>query len=249
MFGAAVSALAIDPATPTTLYAGTYDRVVKSIDGGLSWAHSYSGNAITRVVLDPATPSTLYLASGDGIFKSIDAGNSWTPANNGLTSLYVLDLVSIRAPATLYAGTSSGGVFKSVDAGGSGFPPVMDSRTYRYPALSRSRRLLDDHAELLVEYQSQCRWSLGAASTGWMDSPCSAWRSTAQVHRRSTPGRHTTRCSSLRMQVPPVMANVGLAAVDVRVLRLIQRPRKDLRWGSRRDLQVSTPAEVGPLPK
>ena len=48
--GIPVFSLAIDPKTPTTVYAGTFDGVLKSPDGGGTWTGSNSGlPASTRV--------------------------------------------------------------------------------------------------------------------------------------------------------------------------------------------------------
>jgi photosystem II stability/assembly factor-like uncharacterized protein len=45
-----IPALAIDPLTPTTLYAGTYGGgVFKSMDGGVSWSASGLTNIYTSV--------------------------------------------------------------------------------------------------------------------------------------------------------------------------------------------------------
>jgi photosystem II stability/assembly factor-like uncharacterized protein len=69
-----VVALAIDPATPTTLYAGTFGGVFKSTDGGTNWSAVNTGLTNTYVValaIDPATPTTLYAGTnGGGVFKS-----------------------------------------------------------------------------------------------------------------------------------------------------------------------------------
>jgi hypothetical protein len=59
-----VYALAIDPATPTTLYAGTWGGgVFKSTNGGTNWSAVNTGLTNTYVwalAIDPATPTTLY---------------------------------------------------------------------------------------------------------------------------------------------------------------------------------------------
>src|SRR5258708_22002647 len=58
-----VSALAIDPLTPTTLYAGTYGHdVFTSTDGGGSWSASATGlpHPGTALAVDPPTPSPPY---------------------------------------------------------------------------------------------------------------------------------------------------------------------------------------------
>src|SRR5262249_1772086 len=59
-----VTALAIDPSTPTTLYAGTQIQgVFKSTDGGASWSQSINGlkNAYIRALaVDRASPAAVY---------------------------------------------------------------------------------------------------------------------------------------------------------------------------------------------
>jgi hypothetical protein len=68
-----MDALAIDPATPTTLYAGTeYGGVFKSTNGGGNWGAFNTGLTATPVwalATDPQTPTTLYAGtSGGGVF-------------------------------------------------------------------------------------------------------------------------------------------------------------------------------------
>jgi hypothetical protein len=83
--GARILSLAIDPATPSTLYAaatipGIGGLVLKSIDAGRTWKEINNGlpaDQPVTLVIDPKTPSTLYLAlsnpasSSGAIFKSI----------------------------------------------------------------------------------------------------------------------------------------------------------------------------------
>jgi len=118
--------LAIDPANPATLYAGTYGGalgIFKSTDSGGTWTAANTGLPnvnVQTLAIDPSTPSTLYAGTQGGVFKSTDSGGTWTAANKELTNPpYVLSLViDPSTPATLYAGTSGGGVFKSTDFGG-----------------------------------------------------------------------------------------------------------------------------------
>jgi len=132
------NALAIDPLTPTTVYAGSdRDGVFKSTDAGATWSHHNTGlthRRVHAVAIDPQTPTTLYAAGdfvpGDsnggvsgGVFKSTDGGDSWTQVNTGLSRLNVRTLaIDPRTPTTLYAGTYEGGVFKSSDGGGTWSP-------------------------------------------------------------------------------------------------------------------------------
>jgi len=119
-------ALAIDPTTPATLYAGTEGGVFKSTDGGGNWSAVNTGlplyTSFYTLAIDPTTPATLYAGtSGGGVFKSTNGGGSWSAVNTGLTATYVRALaIHPTTPATLYAGTE-GGVFaihQRLDAAG-----------------------------------------------------------------------------------------------------------------------------------
>src|SRR5438309_6849213 len=64
--GGWIFALAIDPVTPATLYAGTYrGGVFKSTNGGESWSAVNTGlpngDGWFSLVIDPQTPATLYV--------------------------------------------------------------------------------------------------------------------------------------------------------------------------------------------
>jgi len=124
--GANVVALVIDPVTPSTAFAGTLGSgVLKTMDGGASWATANVGLPTTNVLalaIDPATSSTLYAGTDAGVFKSIDGGRSWAVANAGLdgtsqssVNAFAIDPVS---PATVYAVTA-GGLFKTTNGAAS----------------------------------------------------------------------------------------------------------------------------------
>jgi len=116
-----IFALAIDPSTPNTLYAGTRAGVFKSTDAAATWMPTNNGLpdadiTIAALAVDPSTPGTLY-AGGASVFKSTDAGNSWTaPSTASLAGVQGL-AIDPKTPSTLYAGTQGGGVFKSTDGG------------------------------------------------------------------------------------------------------------------------------------
>jgi hypothetical protein len=130
-----VVVLAVDPANPATVYAGTYaSGLFVSANGAGSWAAVGPGIRNTYVPALALTPSngpssTLYAGTlGGGIYQSADGARTWTAANTGLDSCVVRSLVlDPAAPDTLYAGTSDG-VAKSTDGGkswqsaDSGFP-------------------------------------------------------------------------------------------------------------------------------
>lgn len=118
-----INALAMDPRTPTTLYAVTFSTVFKSTDGAATWTQIGSTGAgpVATLAIDPVNPSTLYAGtSGSGVFKSTDGGASWRRVNVGLASIFVTALViDSTDAAVLFAGTAGGGVFTSSDGGGS----------------------------------------------------------------------------------------------------------------------------------
>ena len=122
-----ITAMAIDPLTPTTLYAGTADRgVFKSIDGGANWSTVLGNVSVSALAVDPQAPSVVYAGTaGSGVFKSADRGASWSPT--GLTDLNIAQLaIDPQTPTAVYAlmtvsypltESPGTGVFKSLDAG------------------------------------------------------------------------------------------------------------------------------------
>jgi photosystem II stability/assembly factor-like uncharacterized protein len=130
----AMTALVVDPATPSTLYAvltgHQYDDeggIAKSIDSGATWERTDAGltetgyESVGQLLINPVRPSVLYAATGDGVFKSTDSAKSWTAANSGLDLAYLPDgrwplALDPARPARLYAGLRAGALFRSTDA-------------------------------------------------------------------------------------------------------------------------------------
>ncbi|MBL8174478.1 MAG: hypothetical protein JNK48_07405 [Bryobacterales bacterium] len=89
----AVSAMAMDPSAPETIYAGTgegfsnFDAVrgagiFKTVDGGANWEHlEGTKNSdfyfVMKIVVSKADPQRVYAATRTGIFRSRDAGANW----------------------------------------------------------------------------------------------------------------------------------------------------------------------------
>jgi hypothetical protein len=114
------SMLVIDPATPTTLYAGLDGGgVYKSTDSGGTWsaANGVAPDSLTNLrvkTLSRAVAGTIYAATyGGGVFKSSDATATWAACATQPTNLNLLSL-TIDAAGKLYAGTEAG-VFVSND--------------------------------------------------------------------------------------------------------------------------------------
>ena len=127
-----VTALAINPLTPTTIYAGTRNSgVFKSIDGGASWVNSSnglnqplgSGNWVMSLAIDPVTPTTLYAGSGifSFVYKSVDGGATWRAAATGVAPQLPVSALAIDPTNSqiVVAGTLNGGIYRSTNAGAS----------------------------------------------------------------------------------------------------------------------------------
>ena len=120
-----VTALAIDPVTPATIYAGTCGDegeggLFKSTDGGESWTPRFVP-CIRVLLIDPTAPATIYAgtqSTDGGVYKSANGGTSWTAINDGLTRSPEGVSLALHpsAPTTIYAGTAYG-IFKSTTGG------------------------------------------------------------------------------------------------------------------------------------
>ena len=79
--GGDIYALAIDPQSPTTIYAGTDGGISKSTDGGARWkALSVSSFElpVSTLAIDPLNRGTVYAGTYRGVFKTTDGGESWS---------------------------------------------------------------------------------------------------------------------------------------------------------------------------
>lgn len=122
-----VIAMAIDPAYPAIVYAGTKgDAVYKSHDGGQVWRSMRSGlddatitSVVNQFVFDPADNNHIFLATTMGVFETTNGGDHWTKKMDGIKEVLMVVTLGMdpTRPSILYAGTS-GGVYKSIDQAG-----------------------------------------------------------------------------------------------------------------------------------
>lgn len=124
--GGDVAAIAVDPSSPETVYAGFYNGngVFKTTDGGSTWVPFDVGlneSTVFALQIDPHAPTVLYAGTDRGVFKSTSAGASW--ASVGLSEQVRSLVVDPQESATVYAGTIfGGGIYKSTNAGSSWNP-------------------------------------------------------------------------------------------------------------------------------
>lgn len=112
--------IALDPKTPSLVYAATNSGLLRSQNGGATWVLINATElGINHIVIDPQTPSTLYTSrTQEGIRKSVDGGLTWSPAGPDVENFFA-DFLAIAPsePQTLFASDFSGGLFKSTDGG------------------------------------------------------------------------------------------------------------------------------------
>jgi photosystem II stability/assembly factor-like uncharacterized protein len=118
-----LTAIAIDPTSPSTMYVGAPGSGVwKTTDGGASWrpvADSLPTLATAALAVDPSAPARIYVATpGFGVFRSEDAGASWTQLSSDLQAevRWGVLLVHPTNPNLLYL-ASAVGVYRSSDFG------------------------------------------------------------------------------------------------------------------------------------
>ena len=121
------SDLAIDPTNTNVMYLATGDGdagdtrstgVLKSLDGGATWAVTGLTNLVTnnflirRLVINPTSTQTLLAATNSGIRRTINGGTSWNTPDG--SNCYDIEFRP-GTPATVYA---AGATFrKSTDGG------------------------------------------------------------------------------------------------------------------------------------
>jgi len=114
--------LAIDPLSPTNLFAATAAGVYATTNRGLNWSARNTGltnlSTYSTLAIDPQTPSTLYVAGSPGLFKSTDSALNWTRLSLELSATNWPENIFVdpNSPATVYVAALRG-LYKSLDAG------------------------------------------------------------------------------------------------------------------------------------
>jgi photosystem II stability/assembly factor-like uncharacterized protein len=123
----AVGTIAINPLNPQVVYAGaqangsTVIGVLKTADGGSTWAESNTGLAdlgIMSLAIDPGDTARILVGTAKGVFISTDCGANWTATD----SIGYTFSVAVRPDSIIYAGTLNAGVYRSTDFGVSWTP-------------------------------------------------------------------------------------------------------------------------------
>jgi photosystem II stability/assembly factor-like uncharacterized protein len=125
--GIQVSALAVDPTVPSTLYAGSRGNgMFRSTNGGASWQSINTGlgsQFVNAISIDPSNPSIVLAGTGrgalvgepgGGVYRTTNRGNSWTGV---LVNTFSSSLArTFQNPQVVYSG-GVGPVNRSTDGG------------------------------------------------------------------------------------------------------------------------------------
>ena len=101
--------------SPGTIFAGSYNGVIVSNNGGQTWSQTNDGLTNPDVLTLSSNPES-YLFAGDiqGVYVSRNEGASWTSANFGGDVPQVYSVVFDSAQYA-YAGTAGRGIYRSAD--------------------------------------------------------------------------------------------------------------------------------------
>jgi Beta-propeller repeat len=115
--GPCIFALAIDPTTPSNVYAGTNEGVFKSPDRGATWNAFNAGlsstalQGIRALVFDGGT---LYAGAGDGLYVLSPGATSWTSTSLGV-DVHNIAVDNTTSPHTLYTASEESAAYESTD--------------------------------------------------------------------------------------------------------------------------------------
>ncbi|MEP7027143.1 MAG: hypothetical protein ABI960_00980 [Candidatus Eisenbacteria bacterium] len=249
-----VHALALNPGTPATMFAGNdLLGLYRSTNGGGTWLARNAGMPIAFVhviVLDPVTPTTVYAATDSGVFRSLNNGDLWARASAGLPagSVRALTLDPTHV-AVLFAGIYGQGVFETVNGGVSWFPLAAQSglvnRNVRALALDPGVNTLYAGTEAGVEALT----SYPLAAVGVEPSPIDAVSLAAAPNPMRPSGRLAVRFA-YPGRVPARLAIYTAGGRQVRVAKLDPLPAGDSSqtgtwtWDGIDDAGRATPAGV-----
>jgi photosystem II stability/assembly factor-like uncharacterized protein len=154
-----VESIAIDPADPNTIYAGTWHLPWKTTDGGVNWRNMKQGliddSDVFSIILDPKTPAVVYLSACSGIYKSETAGEVFRK-QQGIPNTARRTRVLMQDPAnpsTVYAGTTEG-LYQTTNAGAAWQrltgPDVIVNDVYVDPTNNKHVLLATDRSGVLL---------------------------------------------------------------------------------------------------
>jgi hypothetical protein len=118
-----VDIVAVDPVTPSTVYAASQSGIFKSVNFGVTMNPTGWGlTQTTAIAISPSSSSTIYVGTISGLHKTVNGGTNWTTLILGASGYPATIAIDPHNPSVVLAGLSNGpasggGVLRSVDAG------------------------------------------------------------------------------------------------------------------------------------
>jgi len=121
--------IAIDPADPDIIFAGTRPAALyRSTDGGRNWRKlpaeiveecpNVGTPRVTALTVDPSDPRVVWAGiEVDGVRRSTDGGENWSRITNGIYDLDIHDIAVTVYGATTVLTSTPGEIFASADRG------------------------------------------------------------------------------------------------------------------------------------
>ena len=111
--------LIVHPSNSKVLFAGTWDGLYKSANGGQIWARVDSGWTYTQmdvIAFDALDADVMYVGTkGGGVYKSEDDGESWKKRNVGLIDLTIYGIATDPNHSDTLFMSCEKGIYRSFD--------------------------------------------------------------------------------------------------------------------------------------
>ena len=130
--GGRIRALAISPASPSTMFAGSVGGGIwKTTNGGASWTpvdDFMASLSVSSIVFDPVNANVLYAGTGEGygnsdalrgagIFCSLDGGTTWKALAGTASQSTAVNRIAIAPSGGVILAAANTGLWRSADNG------------------------------------------------------------------------------------------------------------------------------------
>ncbi|MBF0543471.1 MAG: carboxypeptidase regulatory-like domain-containing protein [Candidatus Riflebacteria bacterium] len=110
--GGLVLSFAVDPNTPSTLWAGKNDGIFRTTDDGSNWISMANYTNVRDVLIDPINTINTYIGTEAGLYRSPDAGKTWKQIKTGLEGHSTINSLSLSPGGwgfrRIFSGTTAG---------------------------------------------------------------------------------------------------------------------------------------------
>ena len=108
--------VAFSPSTTNTMYVSTeMEGVLRTTDGGLTWAPATAGMSVTKywhlLAVEPTSPYRLFVSTAYGVFESDDGADNWIPVNSNAVGVSFRQLSCSPGYGGLPIGVTAGGTW------------------------------------------------------------------------------------------------------------------------------------------